>query len=88
MTRTARRSHRAADIRAQLAQHAAQLEAQAARTGRPVTFWSALPGIPRATIEARRAELRAIEANPHGLISTGCRWLTVEDAAFGARRAA
>lgn len=88
MTRTARRSHRAADLRAQLAQHAAQLEAQAARTGRPVTFWSALPGIPRATIEARRAELCAIEANPHGLRQSEVGWTTIENAIFGARRAA
>ncbi len=88
MTRTARRSLRAASLRTQLAQHAAQLDAQAQRTGRPVTFWSTIPGVRRATVEARRAELRDLEVMPHGLRATERRWVTIEDAAFGAKVAA
>ena len=88
MNRTARRSRRASALRAQLADHDAQLEAQAVRTGRPVTFWSTIPGIPRATIEARRAELRDLERRPHGLAQSERCWTTIEDAAFGMRRAA
>lgn len=91
MNRTARRSRRsrrAAALRAQLADHDAQLEAQAVRTGRPVTFWSTIPGIPRATIDARRAELRDLDQRPHGLAQSERTWTTLEDAIFGARMAA
>jgi len=86
--RTTRRAARASAIRAMLAHHAEQIERQAARQGRAVGFWDTIPGIPRATVEARRAELRAIEANPHGIVQSERAWITAEDAVFGVRRAA
>lgn len=88
IARTTRRLVRAATLRAMLAHHAEQIERQAAREGRTVGFWDVIPGIPRATVEGRRAELRAIEANPHGIVQSERVWVTVEDAVFGARRAA
>lgn len=87
-TRTTRRVARAAALRAMLAHHAEQIERQAARQGRAVGFWDTIPGIPRATVEARRSELRAIDANPHGLIQSARVWVTAEDAVFGVRSAA
>ena len=87
-TRTTRRAARAATLRAMLAHHAEQINRQAARQGRTATAFDTIPGIPRATVEGRRSELRAIEANPHGLIQSEREWITVEDAVFGLRRAA
>ena len=86
--RTTRRAARASAIRAMLAHHAEQIERQAARQGRAVGFWDTIPGIPRATVEGRRSELRDIEANPHGIVQSERVWVTAEDAVFGARRAA
>lgn len=87
-TRTTRRAARAAALRAMLAHHAEQIERQAARQGRAVGFWDTIPGIPRATVDGRRVELWVIEANPHGIVQSERSWITVEDAAFGTRRAA
>ena len=86
--RTTRRTARAAALRAMLAHHAEQIERQAARHGRMATAFDTIPGIPRTTVEARRAELRAIEANPHGIVQSERAWITAEDAVFGVRRAA
>ena len=88
IARTTRRIARAAALRAMLANHAEQIARQAAREGRAIGFWDAIPGIPRATVDGRRSELRAIETNPHGLIQSEREWITVEDAVFGVRMAA
>lgn len=86
--RTNRRAARASALRIMLAHHAEQIERQAARQGRAVGFWDTIPGIPRATVEGRRSELRDIEANPHGIVQSERAWITAEDAVFGVRRAA
>lgn len=88
IARTTRRATRAAALRAMLADHTEQIERQAVRQGRTVGFWDTIPGIPRATVEGRRSELHAIEANPHGLVKIERTWATAEGAGFGARRAA